>query len=113
MRVTLTTADPPYLEPSAAQLPNLAGGVYEVHRSAPAASYINLPLVAASAFSTPCGALCAYARLMGANDRARCFSPTEGKLTRASALAPSPQTDRTTPSPHLAWTTVSPARRPS
>ena len=37
------------------------------------------------------------ARLIGASDRSRCFSPTEGKRTTASALSPVPLTSRTTP----------------
>ncbi len=58
LRVTLTTADTPHLEPSAAQTPHLVGGVYQVERNAAAASYLNVALVPPSAFSAPCGALC-------------------------------------------------------
>ena len=60
LRVTLTTADTPHLEPSAApRAPHLVGGVYQVERNAAAASYLNVPLAPApSAFSAPCGALC-------------------------------------------------------
>ena len=58
LRVTLTTADTPHLEPGAARTPHLVGGVYQVERDAAAASYLNVPLVPPSAFSAPCGALC-------------------------------------------------------
>jgi len=58
LRVTLTTSDTPHLVPTAAQLPDLVGGVYQVQRNSTAASYINVPLAPAGAFSIPCGALC-------------------------------------------------------
>jgi len=58
LRVTLTTSDTPHLEPTAAQLPHLVGGVYQVQRNAAAASYINVPLAPVGPFSLLCGALC-------------------------------------------------------
>ncbi len=61
LRVTLTTADTPHLAPTAAQLPHLVGGVYQVERNAGAASVLNVPLAPASAFSVACGALCSAA----------------------------------------------------
>jgi hypothetical protein len=59
VRVTITTADVPHLLPSAAQLPGLIGGVYEIEHRAGAASFVNLPLAPPSAVATPCGDLCA------------------------------------------------------
>ncbi|HZU80684.1 MAG TPA: CocE/NonD family hydrolase [Acidimicrobiales bacterium] len=56
IRITLATADTPHLEPSLAQLPRLLGGVYQVQRNAVAASFVNLPLVTATSFTTPCPA---------------------------------------------------------
>ncbi len=47
LRVTLTTSDTPHLLPGPQQLAGLAGGVYAVQRSAAAASFIEVPLVAA------------------------------------------------------------------
>ena len=61
LRVTLTTGDSPHLGPTAVQLPNLAGGVYQVQRNRTAASYIDVPLASPSAFTTPCGDLCSAA----------------------------------------------------
>jgi hypothetical protein len=40
------------------QLPQLIGGIYQVERSAGAASVLNVPLAPVSAFSVPCGSLC-------------------------------------------------------
>jgi hypothetical protein len=61
LRVTITTADTPHLFATAAQLPSLAGGMYEVQRHLGAASFLNVPLAPVSAFSLPCGALCSTA----------------------------------------------------
>lgn len=58
LRVTLTTGDTPHLEPTPVQVPNLAGGVYQVQRNGSAASFVNVPLAPASAFTNRCGALC-------------------------------------------------------
>jgi putative CocE/NonD family hydrolase len=58
LRLTLTTADTPHLAPTLAQLPQLVGGVYQVQRGGPAASFVNLPLAPAGAFATPCGTTC-------------------------------------------------------
>jgi putative CocE/NonD family hydrolase len=61
LRVTITTADTPHLFPTAAQLPHLLGGIYQVERSAAAPSALTVPLAPASAFSVPCGTLCSPA----------------------------------------------------
>jgi hypothetical protein len=58
LRVTITTSETPHLFPSAAQLPNLAGGIYQVQRNAGAASQLVVPMAPASAFSVPCGSIC-------------------------------------------------------
>lgn len=58
LRVTITTGDTPHLLPSAAQLPHLLGGIYDVQRNATAASLLNVPLAPLSSFSTPCGDIC-------------------------------------------------------
>jgi uncharacterized protein len=47
LRITISTSDTPHLEPTAAQLANLVGGVYQVMRSPDAASFVELPLVSA------------------------------------------------------------------
>jgi uncharacterized protein len=44
LRLTLSTSAP-HLHPSAAQLPGLAGGTYEIQRGGPRASFVNVPLV--------------------------------------------------------------------
>ena len=54
IRMTITTADTPHLMPNAAQLPNLIGGVYQVQRNTKAASWLEVPLAAPSAYTTPC-----------------------------------------------------------
>jgi putative CocE/NonD family hydrolase len=54
IRVTLTTADTPHLMPNTTQLPNLVGGVYQVQRNAAAASWVELPLSAPSAYAATC-----------------------------------------------------------
>ncbi|MHB8593866.1 MAG: hypothetical protein ACYDB3_05950, partial [Acidimicrobiales bacterium] len=54
IRVTLSTSDTPHILPTLAQAPNLLGGVYSVQRNTTAASFVNIPLVPASTFSTPC-----------------------------------------------------------
>lgn len=61
IRVTITTSDTPQLAPALAQMPALVGGVYRVQRHAGAASFLNVPLAPASAFSTPCTAVCSPA----------------------------------------------------
>ena len=61
LRVTITTGDTPHLFPTAAQLPHLLGGTYQVERSAAAASALTVPLAPASAFDVPCGSLCSPA----------------------------------------------------
>jgi predicted acyl esterase len=43
LRVTITTADTPHLEPTIAQLPSLVGGVYQVSLGR---SFLNVPLAA-------------------------------------------------------------------
>ena len=58
LRVTITTSETPHLFPTAAQLPNLVGGIYQVQRSPDAASVLTVPLAPASAFGVPCGSLC-------------------------------------------------------
>lgn len=50
--------------------------------------------------------------LMGAQASRRTFWPTSGKWTVISVLSPEPWRSRTTPSPHLPWTTSSPMRKP-
>ena len=50
LRLTLSTSAP-HLHPTAAQLPNLAGGVYEVARG-PAGSFLQLPLADPSRLKT-------------------------------------------------------------
>ena len=57
LRLTITTSDTPHLGPTPAQLANLVGGVYQVQRGAPSASYVELPLAPAAALTAPC-ALC-------------------------------------------------------
>lgn len=61
LRVTVTTSDTPHLFPSAAQVPNLLGGIYQVQRVASAASVLTVPIAPASAFDVPCGSLCSPA----------------------------------------------------
>jgi hypothetical protein len=58
LRVTLTSADTPHLMPTLTQGAHLVGGVYQVQRTAPAPSVLNVPLAPVSSLSTPCGALC-------------------------------------------------------
>jgi len=61
LRVTLTTSETPHLFPTAAQVPHLLGGVYQVQRNAVAASVLNVPLGPVPNFWVPCGALCSPA----------------------------------------------------
>ena len=61
LRVTITTGDTPHLFPSAAQLPHLLGGVYQVERSAAAASALTVPVAPVSSFTAACGSLCSAA----------------------------------------------------
>jgi predicted acyl esterase len=58
LRVTITTGDTPHLGVTPAQMPHLLGGVYQVQRHAGAASFINVPLAAPTAFRVSCGKLC-------------------------------------------------------
>jgi putative CocE/NonD family hydrolase len=45
LRITISTSDTPHLLPTAEQLADLAGGVYQVMRSPGAASFVTLPIV--------------------------------------------------------------------
>lgn len=45
LRLTLTTSDTPHLLPSPSQAQNLAGGIYEVERTASRPSYLEVPLI--------------------------------------------------------------------
>ena len=58
LRVTVTTGDTPHLIPSAAQLPKLAGGIYQVERNSAASSSLTVPLAPVSAFPVACGDVC-------------------------------------------------------
>lgn len=51
LRLTLTTSMT-HLQPTAAQLPNLAGGVYDIQRNRAHASFVNLPLADPAALPT-------------------------------------------------------------
>ena len=53
LRLTLTTSDMPHLLPTRTQAADLAGGVYNVQRNRGAASFLELPLVAAQDFPRP------------------------------------------------------------
>lgn len=55
LRVTIATSDVPHIVPSPAQVANLAGGVYAVQHNSSAASFVELPLAPASAFTKACG----------------------------------------------------------
>jgi len=57
LRVTLTTSDVPHIVPSPPQIANLAGGVYGIQHNSAAASFLELPLAPADAFTKPC-AIC-------------------------------------------------------
>jgi uncharacterized protein len=61
LRVTITTSETPHLAPTAAQLPGLLGGIYQVQRNNVAASVLNVPLAPVGAFSVPCGDVCTAA----------------------------------------------------
>lgn len=54
IRVTITTADTPHLLPTPAQIADLTGGIYELQRTAAAASSVELPLAPPGAFSRSC-----------------------------------------------------------
>jgi putative CocE/NonD family hydrolase len=54
LRLTITTSDQPWAVPSAAQVMNLAGGVYSIQRNSSAASLVNLPLVDSARFVGGC-----------------------------------------------------------
>jgi hypothetical protein len=58
LRVTITTADTPHELLALPNGPQLLAGVYTVERNANGPSFVNVPLGAASAWSTPCGSLC-------------------------------------------------------
>lgn len=51
LRLTLATGDSPHLVPIPAQAANLAGGVYQVQRTAGAASYLEVPTASPGAFT--------------------------------------------------------------
>ncbi|WP_159437328.1 CocE/NonD family hydrolase [Alicyclobacillus vulcanalis] len=51
IRVTITTSDVPHLIPTLPQSANLVGGVYQIERNSAYASYVNLPIAPADAFS--------------------------------------------------------------
>jgi putative CocE/NonD family hydrolase len=53
LRVTVATGDFPHIFPDGRQLPNLLGGIYQVQRTAAAASSVELPLSTPSAFTQP------------------------------------------------------------
>ena len=55
LRVTISTSDVPHIVPSPPQIQNLAGGVYGIQHSSAAASFLELPLGPASAFTKTCG----------------------------------------------------------
>ncbi len=54
LRVTITTSDSPHLLFTPEQLQSLAGGVYEVQHNRAAASFLELPLAPASAYTRAC-----------------------------------------------------------
>jgi putative CocE/NonD family hydrolase len=54
LRVTITTSDVPHIVPSAPQIANLAGGVYNIQHNSAAASFLELPLAPADAFTKSC-----------------------------------------------------------
>jgi hypothetical protein len=55
LRVTISTSDVPHIVPSPPQIENLAGGVYGIQHNSAAASFLELPLGPASAFTKTCG----------------------------------------------------------
>ncbi|MGH2967090.1 MAG: CocE/NonD family hydrolase [Solirubrobacterales bacterium] len=55
LRVTISTSDVPHIVPSPSQIENLAGGVYGIQHNSAAASFLELPLGRASAFTKTCG----------------------------------------------------------
>ena len=57
LRVTIATSDVPHIVPSPSQIANLAGGVYDVQHNSGAASFLELPLAPADAFTKAC-AIC-------------------------------------------------------
>ena len=61
LRVTITTTDVPHLLPLPTDAANLAGGVYQVQRSAAHASFINVPIAKNGAF-VPCGYVCRFSK---------------------------------------------------
>lgn len=71
LRLTLTTSDTPHLLPTAKQLVNLTGGIYEVQRNARAASFLEVPLVAADAFPAAPG-VSTRSRCPSARSHRRC-----------------------------------------
>ena len=92
LRLTLSTSVS-HLAPTAAQLPGLAGGVYDVHRGAARASFVNLPLAARRG--------CAPARATGAiatgsAERLESAPTRERSLRMAVAAAVFDETQRAT-----------------
>lgn len=55
LRLTLATSDTPHLMPIPEQLANLVGGVYQVQRNKAAASYLEIPIAPAAAFTRCAG----------------------------------------------------------
>jgi hypothetical protein len=51
LRLTVTTSDSPHVGFTPTQLADLAGGVYAVQRHAGAASFLEVPVAPASAYS--------------------------------------------------------------
>ena len=54
LRVTIGTSDTPHLLPTPTQLADLTGGVYQLQRNTAAASSVELPLAAATAYDNAC-----------------------------------------------------------
>ena len=54
IRITLSTSDTPHVFPTPVQAAHLLGGLYQVQRNKVSASFLNLPLVPESTFSTAC-----------------------------------------------------------
>jgi len=75
LRITVATSDFPHVLPSAAQLPNLLGGIYAVEHSSAYPSSVEIPLSSPDAFapvaSGPHGCPAATGRLRGLCARPR------------------------------------------
>ena len=54
LRATIATSDVPHIVPTPPQIANLAGGIYDVQRNSAAASFLELPLAPAAAFTKAC-----------------------------------------------------------